>query len=169
MRMLGAVLVLSISFYMGLALSGQARRRVAELEGFCRLLEALRDGIASLRLPVGEIYDHFSNETLEKNGFLACLRAKTAEDHVWDPLGEAVREMMDKRRLALLPADAAELLALSRDLGKNDSAGEIKRCEYYLARLSHILKTAEKDAPGDARVSRATSLCAGILAVLLLF
>ncbi len=165
MKLLGAGIVLSLSFYIGFAMAGWEYRRVGELQAFCRLLAHIKECIEDLQLPLSVIFSGYEDAVLEKNGFLPRLRAQmTAED----VMGTVLREMQKERRLVLTDSDTAELLAFSAELGKGDSEREIRRCEYYSKRLLHILETAQGQAPGRARVCRTISVSTGILCVLLL-
>ena len=166
MKTAGAVLILAFSLYAGLAAAWEEKRRVRTLEAFCRMLSAVKEEISVLRLPGKEIFSRFSDPFLEETGFLPAVR--NARDPV-KPLYEALTQPAVKRRLSLAKEEYETLLRFAEDFGSGDSVRECARCDAALLPLGSALSKAGEDAPGNARILRAVSMCGGILLVLLLF
>lgn len=165
-RIIGAVLILWVSMYIGTALSLDGTRRVRQNAAFCRLLSAIVQGISGMRLSILSVISDFSDETLERCGFLPMARARIACGEVQDIIGEAVRGLQEEGRLSLDDAEIALLCAYSREAGTTDAASEVRRCEYYLQKLSAIGETAAAEAPKKSKVYRAVSFAVGALCVL---
>ena len=106
-RICGAVMIAAVSLYVGGACSAQWQRRVELLSAFCRLLEALGDGIAVMGLPMQQIVLPFSDAVLERTGFLPKVRQLWEEDMCADALRQAlgsgaVSRWLEEEDMALL-------------------------------------------------------------------
>lgn len=167
-RIFGAVLLFSVACYLGIALSQRARRRVAELSAFCRLLSDVRDGIRVMRLPLDAIFEKQSGGALADNGFFDTLRTCTHTGSP-TPLHDALGAHREKHGFALTEEDMAELLAFSAALGTADASREAARCDYHLAALEARHRAAEDSLSADARVLRVLPMsAAGLLIILFL-
>ncbi len=166
LKVIGAVMILWVSFYIGFALSLDGTKRVRQNAAFCRLLSSISEGISGLRLPILSVIRDFSDDTLEKCGFLPMARAKIACGEVHDIIGTTVRALKDEGRLSLDEAELALLCAYSGEAGVGDAASEVKRCDYYFQKLTALGEAAAREAPKKARVYRAVSFAVGALCVL---
>ena len=181
MKWAGAVIILSLSLYLGLAAAWEEKRHVRSLAAFCRLLAAVREEVSVLHMPGKEIFLHFKDPFLENIGFLHMLRGGQSdrdgtEDTPSDlrisasvsPLYDALGQPDMRRRLSLEKDEYETLLTFARDFGTGDSTQECTRCGEALLRLQTALSRAEGDMRGNVRVLHAVSLSFGILLILFL-
>ncbi|MBQ8577915.1 MAG: stage III sporulation protein AB [Clostridia bacterium] len=162
----GAVLILGAVLWLGMGLSAEEKRRGAELGAFCHLLEALRNGIASASMPVSDICLHFSDETLAQNGFLPRLH-ELCREQAAAPLSRAFSEHRAECGFALSEDEAALFSEFASGLGQEDSAGEVRRCDYYLSLWRARLSAAEDGLSANTRILRTLPLACGGLLILL--
>lgn len=172
-RICGVILIMTVSMYIGMTLASNERKRVAELRGFCRFIECIRDGIASMGLPISDICVRFSDPALEKNGFLTRLKERS-DTGVGGGVGRSgvLYEALSDMRAAQNPVLSDEEYTLIEEffssIGHTDREGEVRRCDYYLGLLKKRLACAEETASANAKISRALPLSLGGLLVIML-
>ncbi len=166
-RMIGAILLLAAAFVLGLSLSGQAKRRVAELSGFHRFFSEIRDGIAGMQLPLDMLFSKKRSGVLADNGFYArlcdCVRVGTEK-----PLLTAIRAHAEIHGFALSEEDVRILSAFARELGSSDLETEIRRCDYHIAALARRCAEVGDAVASETRITRILPVCGASLLILLL-
>lgn len=168
-KIFGAVFVLAVSFYIGMMLAANERRRVAELEAFYHLMERIRDSIASLAQPISEICLQYTDETLEKNGFLPRLRDLYQNGMKTENiLYRAILEQDAAHSFQMTAEDVSVLTNYAVSCGQEDSTGEVRRCTYYLSLLEKRLNDAKTALSANTKISRALPLSLGGLLIIML-
>lgn len=165
-RLVGAVLIGTVSLYTGGAVIGMWQRRVTQLTAFCRLLHALSDGIGTMGLPIQQIIGHFADTELERVGFLSAVRRIWSELPSADALSMAFTEC-----LPLLELEAEERGLLQQffaHLGSEDRAREGERCAYVHARLQTVRDEAASALPARCRIAKTLAGALGCAAALML-
>lgn len=165
-RLLGVLLIGAVSLYTGGAFVSLWQRRVEQLAAFCRLLGALEDGIGVMGLSVGEILGQFSDDTLEKTGFLPLVRRILDDNPTGDAPGDAFA--VCRPRLALEDEDCALLRQFFVRIGTEDRVREQERCAYVRARLHTLCTEAESALPARCRIARTLAGAFGCAAALML-
>ncbi|MBQ7981957.1 MAG: hypothetical protein IJ302_00165 [Clostridia bacterium] len=164
-RIVGAALIAAASVAVGAGCVGIWERRVRQLGAFCRLLGALRDGIAILGLPLSQIVSRFSDGVLEESGYLPYLRTALGGGE-YGAFSEGLRRC--RGTLVLEEGEMTLLLSCFDALGTEDSGRECARCEYCLARLQALYDEAAAALPARSRIAKTLSAAAGGVTVLLL-
>ena len=138
--------------------SEHLKKSLGQTRGFLRLLGFMRGRVSTYLDPVSRWCEDFSDEWLEKCGFVSSLRSGRT-------LRDAYREVEDKLSL---PSDARELLDnfFSRTgLGYLDA--EIKNIDYTAERLERLCENMQTGLKSRTRVVK-TSLYALALGIAVL-
>ena len=134
----------------------EQKRSNAELRSMCRLVGFVGNEIEHFSKPLTDIFSEYSDEILEKNGFLSCVRQRGFE--------VAVREyniLSDGR-------EKETLCRLAKELGGISRTEQTELCAFTEKELSSFLAEREKTAPDKEKLYRTCPLLLA-LAVILMF
>lgn len=151
---LGALLLLLCGVFVGAAAAALERRRVAQAEGFLRLLGAIRVQIECFSLPLPRI-------------FASCDQA------LWRDLGATLQPqsfsaLLEGIRLYLAPDICLLLAEFGARLGNGYREEELRALDYYMARLAPYCERLRAELPQRLRLSWLLPLALAAALVLLL-
>lgn len=138
----GAALVIMAAVGWGLERSRAEKERLLILEGLISFVRYAKEQITLFKRPLSGIFESFTNEALERDGFLEILRrdgAYSAACHV---------------RCRLSREDSDTFLQFSRDLGGGYSEGQEALCSLCEKRLSESAEKLKALLPGKLRLYR---------------
>ena len=148
------------ALFFGKEYSAYAERRAGEGESFIRLLAHIEKMIDSYLLPHGELFLGFSNEWLEKCGFLAKLREGSG-------LSSAFSSARD--RLAISEPIKARLAEYFSGFGKVYKEAELSRLRECRTDVEKMLSLERAELEKSVKVTRALLLggAAGIMIMII--
>ena len=73
LKIIGIILILTISVTIGFILCNNLRTRLKNITSLCSFIEHISDNIQLYKTPLDEIYASFSDDYLEKTGFISGL------------------------------------------------------------------------------------------------
>ncbi len=168
LRIFGGILILIGCLRIGGALVSEEKRRVTQLRAFLTLINAIREGVGTLHLPLREICLQHRDPNLEETGYGSALRHRFSSEEAGDipPLAHAFSDISES--LSLEKEEAELLSSFFLNIGTQDSERECDRCDYYKTKLFGVLERIESGLPSRIKVLRTVSLSVGGLLVLML-
>ncbi|HAN21092.1 MAG: hypothetical protein A2Y15_04975 [Clostridiales bacterium GWF2_36_10] len=122
MKILGAVIIVVCSYYIGLVISNSEQKSFFQLSGLIRLLDFLLQRITYSKESLGSVFSDFSDEALRECGFLTTLNNTMGEtyDTLWDKASDT---------LSVSSTVKKELQLFGTQLGKLDYITQKERIE----------------------------------------
>lgn len=156
----GAALVMISALFFGREYSTYAERRADEGESFIRLLAHIEKMIDSYLLPHGELFLGFSDERLEKCGFLGKLREGSG-------LSVAFSSASDK--LLICESIKTRLAEYFSGFGKGYKEAELSRLRECRTDVEKMLSNERAELEKNVKVTRALLLggAAGIMIMII--
>lgn len=119
----GGVVLVVCAFFYGLEKSRVETKKLEMTESMCAFVEYIGQQIETFRTPLQRIFEEFSDERLEKEGFLNILRERG--------LSASLTQIKEK-----LPREAfCEMERFSNSLGAGYEKGQAELCSYTVKRL----------------------------------
>lgn len=159
--LLGAVLVIGAGTSAGAVIVSRKEKALHELCGITRLTAYLATEIAHTRRPLDELIDLFSDQRLEKSGFLPKLRESRSVSYEcrWN----------EAMKLLSVENDTAELCAAVGDgLGASALDDEITRLGILAAKLKECVERERDSLLRERKVIYSVSSMAGLAAAVIL-
>lgn len=156
----GAALVLVFVLFLSREYSSYAERRAREGESFIRLLAHIEKMIDSYLLPHGELFLGFSDDWLEKSGFLGKLREGSGLSHAFSSASD---------RLAVSEPIKARLAEYFSGFGKGYKEAELLRLRECRTDVEKMLSAERTELEKNVKVTRALLLggAAGIVILII--
>ena len=154
------IIILLSSFLLGRSYSKYLDKGLGELEGFLELLVYMRGKVVCYLEPAFVWQGGFSNEWLERCGFIPALRENGSLRGAY----KAVHGRLS------VPNEAEKVLSdfFSRT-GKGYLDSEIKNLDYTVERLDKLCERMRTGLPGRRRVMNASLTALGLgLAILVI-
>ena len=122
MNLAGALLIVSGAYYLGVAAAKRESERLILVEALISLFSYMQRRILAERLPLIRIFREFTNEHLEKTGFLPTLRlGRSKIEQVWQTAVSRLLIEKSLRQELLLFGVGLGALPLERQLARIDS------------------------------------------------
>ncbi len=161
MKLLGAAIIISVCCYIGFSTAKSEADKAKTVDSVLNLLSYMKRRISAERTPVFDIFSSFSDEYLEKIGFLPILRShRYISNDLWKEALSA---------LALSEEVKNELMHFGAELGSlplEEQLKRIKSCADFLDSERAFLREA---LPKKQKSIKAFWLLSGILAAIILF
>lgn len=158
LRIGGAALILLASVTLAHTYSTTERKRLSLVEGLLALVRFVREQVVCFHTPTGEIYRSFSHKELAECGFLSVLRERGME--------AAVEELQDKAYLS--SEELRALCGFAAMLGKGQTEGQVRLCDYTERALLNALEKRREEAPRRTRVFGTLSVTGGLMLIIVL-
>jgi stage III sporulation protein AB len=152
----GLSLIFAVSILVGQEASAISRRQLRMTEALISLTAYIKGQIEFFSAPLVEIYGGFSNETLEKCGFITVLRK------------EGLSAALEEIRPSLPPDVYDSLAAFASGLGKSVKQSQLDLCEYHIEALRASYTEQKEALPKKTRLYTSLSVMAGLTAVIIL-
>ena len=169
-KLIGGVLVISASAYLGFALSGECSRRLRDLRALQELLRLLENEIGFLSSMLADAFINIAEGSKSPAALFfesagrkleSCGGISAAE--AWEA---AVRDNIGKT--ALNREDEEILTAFGKFLGSSDVEGQVRNIRYTLTRLKVQEEKAEAYRKKNESLYRNLGMLAGAAIVVLL-
>lgn len=154
----GMIMIFVCCTLLGNGLAVSEKRRIQRGEALRDLINFIYREIECFRTPLDDIYLNFSNEILEKNGFIRDMRKdsfKYALENMKDPLS-----YNEQTRIALIN--------FADGLGKSEYQDQISRCKYILSLVDDDLKKSREAYPKNRKMYTSLGLLSGIMIIILM-
>lgn len=140
MKIIGLSLISIAIFLFGYIKSASIKRNCVIEDSFVLLISHIKNFLSSSALPLDRIYESFSDEELEKAGFLGELNKK-GYDPFYNAMSKNGKGLLKNEKLFELVCD------FSKKIGTSPSAADGKRlCESCLQLMKEeIDRTRNKD------------------------
>ncbi len=158
LRLGGAALIFLASLLLSRAYSAAERKRLLVCEGLLSFVRFVREQVACFRTPTGDIYRSFFHKELEECGFLPALRERGFE--------AAVKRLGEEN--ALSAEELRVLCGFAAMLGKGQTEGQLRLCDYTERALLEALGKRRENAPRQTRVFGTLSVTGGLMMIILL-
>lgn len=166
LKLIGALLIVASSTWVGLSSAHSLRRLQSALEGFTTSLERMREELSFSRTDFAALC-----ATLRENGekesarfFSALEKDVSGED--FQPIGATARAA-DAAGLRLPPAAFLALEQLFDGFGRLDLDGQIRQIDYALTVLRRQAEEIRSGADQKCRSYQLLGLCTGIAVMIL--
>ena len=111
-----------------------------------------------MNTPTGEIYRSFVHRELAECGFLSALRERGID--------AAIGELRDKKYLS--NEELRALRGFAAMLGKGQTEGQVRLCDYTERALLDALKKRREEAPRRTRVFGTLAVTGGLMLIIVL-
>ncbi len=165
MRAAGAFLLFVFCTLAGFLCGNKEKEKLCECEAFLSLFEYVKHQIDYFFTPTKLIYRNFSNETLEKKGFLPLLRSHEADEvymDVWRVSFEAC-----KNHFALSASQRDIVFGFGECIGKASAALQSTNFDYYILMMEEEIKKQRAENEKNIKLYRTLGMAAGALAAIL--
>lgn len=142
LHIFGAVAIFTSSVLFGLYLCEQSKKRISEYSAVISLITEIKNNIGRFMTPIDGILSVFSNDRLEKTGFLPHARRYGLAD-------AAASDFLSVSREA-----RSLLIAFSEKLGCGMKEEEMSRCDYYISALTEIYDRERESARENQKLCR---------------
>ena len=153
MRWLGALLLVSACGGIGLAKTGNLRRRIALLDSLCENLRQLQTELLQRNPPLPDLLKQLGQPVLAEN----VRRGMT--------MGQAARPLL-QRLEGELPKTAQTLERLCGSLGRYDSSTQAQACAHALQQLQEQRDALSRELAEKGNLYRTVPLAFGLMAAL---
>lgn len=166
MRTAGAILIFAFFTLAGFMRAGRERDKLLECEAFLSLFEYVKGQIDYFLTPTKLIYRNFSNDVLEKRGFLPLLRSHE-NDVVYCDIWRTSFEKT-KKNFNFSRAQSELILGFGESIGKYNAALQSSSFNYYIERMEKETESQRAECKKNMKLYRTLGLAAGALAAILL-
>ncbi len=166
MRIAGAVLVFAFFTLAGFMRAGKERDKLLECEAFLCLFEYVKSQIDYFLTPTKVIYRNFTNDILEKKGFLPLLRSHENDAvycDIWRTSFEATKKNFNFSR-----SQSELIVGFGESIGKASAVLQSTSFDYYIERMSKEIAAQRTESEKNIKLYRTLGLAAGALAAILL-
>ena len=153
MRWLGALLLVGACGGIGLAKTGNLRRRIALLDSLCEKLRQLQTELLQRNPPLPDLLEQLGQPALAEN----VRRGMT--------MGQAAKPLL-QRLEGELPKTAQTLEQLCGSLGRYDSSTQAQACAHALQQLQEQRDTLSRELAEKGNLYRTVPLAFGLMAAL---
>lgn len=150
-----AVLFLS-AVYIGQITAGIYKSAIRQIESFILFIKYIKSQIEYYNTPYPEIYNKFTNDTLEKCGFINRIRAGD-----WRSAISGTSFNFDDNTKELL-------LNFGNEIGKSHKDDQINNCKYIIEQLEIHYITYKSELPKKIKLCTSLSMMAGLSIVIIL-
>ncbi|MBE6654414.1 MAG: hypothetical protein E7608_03020 [Ruminococcaceae bacterium] len=165
MRTAGAFLLFIFCTFAGFLCGNKEKEKLCECEAFLSLFEYVKHQVDYFFTPTKLIYRNFSNDILEKRGFLPLLRSHEDDEvymDVWRTSFEACRKQFD------LSASQADIVfGFGECIGKASAALQSTNFDYYILMMGEEIKKQRAENEKNIKLYRTLGMAAGALAAIL--
>ncbi len=153
-KLIGAAAILAVGALAAASLNSGERKKEEQISALLTLLRFFRAQIDCYSVPVGEIFRRCDKKTLETCGY----------NGVPPDFESFCRDILPRP-----DKETSELLAsFSAELGASYREGQIKNCDYHIARLSALAEEGSRRAAQKRKKNTVLCLTAAALIVILL-
>ena len=160
LKWVGALLVAAAIVFASREYSRYAKRRISECESFLSLLRHVKGEINRFLSTPSAIFKSYSDENLERVGFLALQRE-----------GKSLYECFEgcRCRLSIPERIKDKLSRFFYGFGENYKDGEISRTEYYIDEIEPLLREEWEALPDRIKLVRtlAAAISLGLIILVL--
>ena len=156
-KLLGGVMIILSSFFVGRTLCSYERNRLLESEAFLNLIRHIKSEIFCYKTPLPKIISSYTDKSLSSCGFLSSF------DISWN---DALTSSWDKLHI---DGETKELLlAFGKELGGSYKDEQINSCDYYANKLSEKIEKIRVELPQKEKMYRSLAVVTGIFTVIIL-
>lgn len=165
LRYIGAALIFAVFTMAGGVLCEREKARLAQCEAFLGLFLYIKNQIHFFLAPTKRIYRDFSNDILEKTGFLAALREENAGVYRnnWQEAFEKCAA-----NFCLSPAQAEIVKAFGSHIGKSNEPMQTRNFEYLIKEMESEVERERLLCVKNTKLYRTLGFTVGAMAALLL-
>lgn len=166
MRLLGAVFIFIFFSLLGVFRGDKEKEKLFECEAFLELFEYVKNQVNYFLTPTKVIYRNFSNDLLEKNGFLPTLRSHEDDEvycDIWRISFESCRSAFH-----LSEKQCAMVLGFGECIGKTSGQIQTNSFDYYISELNGEILKQRTETTKNVKLYRTLGMTAGALAAILI-
>ncbi len=153
---IGAGIVLVSALFLSFRLTRDHRAHLRELDAFYNMIVYIRDNIDHFMKPLPDIFQTYTNETLERCGFLPKVR-KTDLSQAW------------RGQTFMISEECRTLLNdFCTQIGSGYRTEELRLCEYTLSRLHNILEKNRNELNNRLKLYKTVPLLFALSVILIL-
>lgn len=166
LKLIGALLIVASSSWVGLSSARSLRKLQSVLAGFLASLEKMREELSFSRTGFAELCAALrENGEKESARFFAALGKDVSGEH-FEPVGATARAA-EAAGLRLPPAAFLALEQLFDGFGRLDLDGQIRQIDYASDKLRRMSEEIRSGADQKCRSYQLLGLCTGIAVMIL--
>jgi len=165
----GMIFIVFAAAYGGFSLAKDLSRRCEDLRQLLVGMEILRSELSCCGTPLPKVFALMSAGTRGHSALLFSQTAKQMDKYRWMSPQECMKKVLADQSVEIkMPQTGDILLQLCGALGGYDLEHQLRGTELAVIRLKALLRDAEQDRKGKARMYRTLGLCAGLVLAILL-
>lgn len=153
-KYIGICMVIGISLYASYCIKRQGENRIQCYSAICDMIEYIKNQIEYFCTPTEDLMRTYSNEFLEKSGFIRDL-----ERNDWSVAIEN-NKYIDEHSKTVLED-------FSRKLGKSSKEQQIANCEYAIAALSKKYEVCKDEIPKRIKAYSTLAVIVGFMIIIM--
>jgi stage III sporulation protein AB len=168
-KLIGCILIIVLSYAIGIIYSNTFRDRVKELEGFEKVVHEFENQISYVLAPIPEIVKLLK---LQLNNPLNTFLSGFEENLLSGSMSIQVawkKSLDDNKGKFNLNSDDYEIITwFGNQLGTSDKETQVKNMEFTLEKLKNQRCSAEKAREKNGRLYKSLGLAAGIFIAIII-
>lgn len=155
-KLIGLAVLFITSICIGQTMIFTYKTSVKQIESFIQFIKYIKSQVEYYNMPYPDIFDKYSNPTLEKCGFINTLRTsgwKIAIDNSIFYFNSNIKELLSN---------------FGNELGKSMKQDQIINCTYTIEQLEIQYQNAKSELPKRTKLYNSLSLMAGISIIIIL-
>ena len=133
------------------------KERIESCEGMLCLVRTIRQNIAFFRIPLNEIYKHFSYPALQSGSFLSSLHRKRLK----------AAYLEEKERFGYDVFTESRFIGFADTVGKLPLEEQVRSCDMLCELLEEKLREAKSNYPKQKKLYHVLGISLGIAIVIL--
>lgn len=165
MKILGLILIFAAPSTLGFLMSAKVKEELDQIGAFIDLIGYIKYEISLFLTKQDEIFEKFSNDTLEKCGFLEKLRSSPLDgEH-----SMLYRALCERDDTLLLDEETLKILkGFAENFGRLALDEQVEKCDTYIKILREIYNSKKADVISKVKLYRNVGLISGMGLVLTL-
>lgn len=162
MELVGAVMICASCFFLGMLAAQSEKQTCDRLAALLRLVIHIKNTISVTRIPLGEVFDKYTDPVLTACGFLGLMKnPNLTYDY-------SVRWQRGIQLMLLPPEVGLAAMTVGKALGHLDLKTQLEQLTYLENIISEALKEQKRTLEGKQKVYKSVSLLVGVVVSILL-
>ncbi|MBQ9510893.1 MAG: stage III sporulation protein AB [Clostridia bacterium] len=166
MKYLGAVIIFLCACTFGIYAGKEEKQRLKECEAFLTLFEYVKNRIGYFLTPTKLIYRGFSDDVLEKTGFLAELRSHENDDIYFDAWESAFGKC--ENRFCMNEKEKRIVREFGSAIGKTDGATQMNSFNYCIEQMRQEINALASAIEKNVKIYRILGFTVGAVAAIII-
>lgn len=166
MKYIGAAIIFLCACAFGVFAGNEEKQRLKECQAFLSLFEYVKSEVSFFLTPTKLIFRGFSDETLEKAGFLTELKSHESDDIYFN----AWERAFDKCEKNFLLSDKEKKIVreFGASVGKTDGITQTNSFDFYIEQMRDEIGKLASSTEKNVKIFRILGFTVGAIAAIII-